>query len=326
MTSTASNPRNSSFARFAPADRWQALGRLARGQYGLVTAWQMEDAGFDANARQWLRRTGRVVVVRHGVYRLLGVAPTWRSSALAAVLAAGPRAVLSHRSAGALWDLFEEQDLRGALHVISASQVRAAGVSAHRQRLLAGDSVRRHLIPVTSIERTLIDLAAEETPVSLGRLIDECIRRGFTTPGRLQQAAQAHQDVGARNMAAMWAALSDRGVGYDPGANDWEYELDQMWDQVGLPPAERQYTIVVASGRKYRPDRVILDARMAIDWNGHCAHGLRSDFEHDIERRNALMAAGWAPLEFHSNQAVREICTVIMAVYLARTSTSLPAS
>ncbi len=312
----------------ATKETFPKLDRLARGQHGLVTTTQLAAIGIEGDARRHLIRTGRLVPVRRGVCRLCGSRPTWRAAALAAVLAAGGGAVLSHHSAAALWGLMEEQDLEGRLHLTAPAlqQIRLTGVTAHRRLLLPGDVVRRHAIPATSVERTLLDLAEIDSATLTGRLLDAALRRRLTTMTRLMRATAALEGRGRRRMAPAQKLLADRSSDYRPGANDWEYGMDQLWDQLGLPPAERQYAIRVAGGRRFVPDRVLVEARITVDWNGYGQHGLRTQFESDIERRNLLIAAGWTPLEFHSNQTARHIARTVLQVYQAQCATSLPAS
>lgn len=311
---------------------WERLDAIGRGQHGLVTLHQLKRIGFSADAVARLARAGRLNPVRRQVYRLSGSAPTWHSSALAAVLAAGEGAVLSHVSAGVLWGLLERPPAgAGLLHLTAPGQRRIVGVTAHRRALLPGEVTRRDLIPVTSPELTLLDLAAPaptpcsapasrraSAPAETGRMIDEALRRRLTTPERLLAAAQRHAGPGRRSLVPMRAALAGRGIGYDPGANDWERAMDRMWDGMGLPEARRQYRIRVAGGRSYRPDRAIVEARIAVDWNGYGTHGTRSGFDQDSDRRAHLAAAGWFPLDFTSRSDPQLICTTVLAVYRER--------
>ena len=296
----------------------KVVGRIARRQYGLITSRQLDQAGLNRNARQLLVRQGWLHPVRQNVYRLCGVQPTWRSTALAAVLAAGDDAVLSHYSAAALWELLDPEDLEGGLEITAPRLVRISGVVAHRHVLRRADQGRRSGIPTTGIERTLIDLSEHKSSRALGRLIDDVVRRDLTTIGRLELATERHRRRGGRSLGSVRDALGQRGASYDPGANDWEQEMDRLWEEMGLPPSERQYPILLPSGRKVVPDRVILDARITIEWDGYEYHGRRSDFERDLERRNELIAAGWTPLDFHSHQSPDEICRTVLAVYAAK--------
>ena len=305
---------------------WEQVGRLASRQLGLITVAQLSRLGFGLQAVNRLASKGLLLPVRRSVYRLCGVAPTWPGMALAAVLAAGEGAALSHRGAAAAWGLVQPHDLEGRIDVTVPRQVRLIGVTAHRQPLLPGERITYRGLPVTSIERMLLDLGETETGADLGRLVDEAIRHRLTTVAKVARRVEVHASGGRRGLKSIRQALGERGVGYDPGANDWELGMDRMWDRMGLPAAERQYTIVLPGGRKYRPDRVIVGLRVTVDWNGYAWHGRRSDFERDIERRNLLTAAGWIPLEFHSNQSPRHICRTVLKVCAMRQAASLPAS
>lgn len=300
------------------SDGLDAAGRC---QHGLVTCQQLDRMGYSSDGVFRLVRSGRLIPVRRRVYRLCGAVPTWHSAAMAAVLAAGEGAALSHESAAVLWGLLDREHATGALHITSPAQCRLDGVVAHRRPLGPGEATRHAFIPVTSVERTLLDLAGSASspaPAGIGGLIDDAVRRGLTTSKRLLVAAERHGGPGRRLLAPVRAALRDRGIGYDPGANGWEMAMDRMWDRMGLPPARRQYRIRVAGGRSYRPDRAIVEARIAVDWNGYWPHGTRSGFDHDSTRRAHLAAAGWYPLDFTSRSDPELICTTVLAVYRER--------
>ena len=293
------------------------LDKLGRRQLGLVTSQQLADLGYTVNQVRLLVASARLVRVRRGVYRLCGVEPTWGSVALAAVLAAGETAVLSHRSAGVLWGLLDRHGETGPIEVIAPRARELHGVTVHRQRLGPTEVARRTSIPVTTAERTLLDLAQTVPAVELARLCDEGLRRRIVTLGRLHAVVKAHGGAGRRRLEPVHAVLADRIVGYDPGANDWERRMDRMWDRLGLPAAERQYRIRVGR-RTYKPDRAIVDLKIAVDWNGFDPHGYRGNHDSDSDRRAALAGAGWFPLDFTSRSRPEIICQTVLAVVAER--------
>lgn len=292
------------------------LDRLGRGQCGVVTSAQLVGLGFTVDQVGLLVASGRLIRVRRGVYRLCGVGPTWQSVAMAAVLAAGG-AVLSHRSAGVLWGLLDRHRESGQLEVIVARSRHLIGVTAHVQRLSANEMTRREGIPVTTAERTFLDLAASIPAQTLGRLCDEALRRRIVTLGRLYAVVGGHSGAGRRRLAPIRAVLADRIVGYDPGANDWEQRMDCMWDRLGLPAAERQYRILVGR-RTYRVDRAIVDLKIAVEWAGFDPHGLRGNHDRDSDRRANLAAAGWYCLDFTSRSSPELIGQTVLAVVAER--------
>jgi hypothetical protein len=232
---------------------------------------------------------------------------------MAAVLAAGDGAVLSHRSAGVLWDMIDQHAEAGPLEITAPKLRRLEGVSCHRASLDSKEMTDRFGIPVTTAERTLLDLAHTVDAAELGRLCDEALRRRLLTVGRLRGVVDAHRGPGRRRLKPAIEVLSDRISGYDPGANDWELRMDRLWDELQLPAAERQYRIRIGR-RTFRPDRAIVDLKIAVEWNGFDPHGRRGNLDADSDRRAALAAAGWYPLDFTSRSRPEVICRTVLAV------------
>jgi hypothetical protein len=289
------------------------LEALALRQQGLVARRQLVALGFSARQIQLLVASGLLVQVRRSVYRLLGAQTNWRMSAMAAVLAAGPAAVLSHRSAGVLWGLLDQHDDHGRLEITTPKWSNLQDVLTHRGAITGKEKTVRFRIPVTTPERTLLDLANSIEAGELGRLCDEALRRRLLNIGKLRTVVEAHQGSGRRKLKPVVSVLSDRLPGYDPGANEWELGMDRMWDQMGLPAAERQYRIRIGR-RTYRLDRAIVDLKVAVEWNGYDPHGRRGNLDRDSDRRATLAAAGWYPLDFTSRSRPDLICRTVLAV------------
>ena len=294
--------------------RHDQLDALAKRQHGLVTRAQVTGCGWSEASLYRMERAGRLERVRLGVYRLCGVPVTWRSTALAAVLAAGPDAVLSHRSAGALWGVTDHHGL-GSIEITQPQPCRQPGVVTHRRLLDRRDRAEHDRIPVTTPERTLIDLGTTHPIEALGELVDQALRRRLTSIPKLRTALD-RVPLGGRNYRLhyrMGAVLSTRGSSYDPGANPWEQKMDLWFERSGLPPSRRQYRVQV-DGHRYKLDRAIPELRIAIEWIGRESHGTRSQFEYDSERRNRLQAAGWRVLEFHHRSDPAMIIRTVEAV------------
>src|SRR3954469_2847135 len=141
-----------------PVDR--AIAALAARQYGLVTRAQLRALGLGETAIGKRAAAGRLHRVHRGVYavghRVLPVRGAW----MAATLACGDGAVLSHTTAAALWEL---RATDGSVHVTvpSSGGRRRPGLVIHRDPTIAADGITtRHGLPVTKVARTLLDLAA----------------------------------------------------------------------------------------------------------------------------------------------------------------------
>lgn len=294
--------------------RYGQVDSFAARQHGLVTAAQLVRCGWSEAAIYRMARAGRVERVRPGVYRLCGAPVRWRSLALAAVLAAGPDAVLSHRSAGALWGLVDRHRL-AAIEITQPAVCRQPGIVTHRSGLDRRDRTVHDGIPVTTPARTLIDLGASHGEGPLGELVDQALRRHLTSIPNLRGALDRVPVSGrtGRVRSRMAAVLSTRGADYDPGANPWEREMDLWFERSGLPAARRQYRIQV-DGHRYRLDRAIPELKVAIEWTGRESHGTRSQFEYDSDRRSRLQAAGWRVLDFHYRSDPGLIVRTVQAV------------
>lgn len=298
---------------------------MAARQHGLVTYQQLLECGFSRQAIWRMVKAAMIQRVRHGVYRLCGVPATWRSAQLAAVLSAGKGAVLSHRSAAALWGMADRHAL-DVIEITSPYQCRQPGVTGHRCPLDVNDRTVHEHIPVTTPARTLIDLAGALDERALGKMLDQALRHDLTTLRAVSAGLARVPAVQGRwgpTRVKLAAVLALRGVGYHAAANDWEREIDPWFDRSALPPARRQYRVRVG-GRRYTLDRAIPELKVGIEWSGRGPHGTRSQFEYDSDRRSRLQAAGWCVLDFHYYSDPEFIAETVTSVCAIRAGRRLP--
>lgn len=291
------------------------VDRIACRQRGLITSGQFEALGLGLSARRRAVASGRMTRIRWGVYLLAGVQPTWETVVLSGVLAAGPAAVASHATAACLWDLFDGRppaEVRPGIHVIAPNARHHDGVVVHRQRL--GDRERsvRFSIPVTSTARTLFDLSSMLDSAQLGSCTDQAVRRGLLDVKQLRRLYDEYRGAGRRRLSPLRQVLADRMPGFDPGTNDWERRMDDLWDQLGLPTARRQHVIQTTGGR-YRVDRAVVDLRLAVEWVGSEFHGQRGRYSRDRVRISDLVQAGWDVLEVTPNWAPERLRRTVLA-------------
>jgi predicted transcriptional regulator of viral defense system len=153
------------------------VAALAARQHGLVARRQLIELGIDRGGIHRRVKAGRLHGVHRGVYavgyRRLSRHGRW----MAAVLSCGPRAVLSHGSAAALWGVLV---ISGSLIDVATptrSRHNRGAIAVHRLRDLHPEDYRlREGIPVTSVARTLLDIAPVVKTKSLRRAIDEAER------------------------------------------------------------------------------------------------------------------------------------------------------
>jgi len=167
------------------------IGTIAGRQHGVVTVEQLRGAGIDEAGVRRRVAAGRLYRLHRGVYAVGHRGLSWRGRWLAAVLAAGDGAVLTHTSAVALWQFL--RPIPGPVHVTVGAAVHRSprpGVRIHRSRTLAPrDITRRHGIAVTTPARTVDDIRGELEPYLFRRALRQAELVGYRVPhlGRVKR-------------------------------------------------------------------------------------------------------------------------------------------
>jgi predicted transcriptional regulator of viral defense system len=159
-----------------------ALYELAEQQAGYFTARQARQAGFSRSLLAYHLRTGRFERVRPRIYRLGQFPASQHEDLYVAWLQAGPEAVISHDTALALCELSDL--LPGEIHVTvpRSSSRRREGLRLHTKRLAQEEVTQYEGLPVTTVLRTLIDVAAAGlADEQVRQAIREALRRGLVT-------------------------------------------------------------------------------------------------------------------------------------------------
>lgn len=159
----------------------QQLARIAGAAHGVVTRAELLRAGITpAQIRQRLH-AGALLAEHRGVYRVGHRAPSIEARYLAAVRACGAEALLCGHAAAFL--LGVRRGRPPMPEVRAPTERRIAGVRTHRARRIdPRDATTWRGVPVTSVARTLVDLAATLSPDELARACDEAGVRHETTP------------------------------------------------------------------------------------------------------------------------------------------------
>jgi very-short-patch-repair endonuclease len=177
----------------------QVLARIAGEAHGVVTRAQLRRAGATPGEIKQRLSTGALIRVHRGVFRVGHCAPNQDARYLAAVRACGERAVLSGHAAGHLLGLMKR---RPAIPEVTApAYLRVDGVTTRRSRLHREDAITWRGIPVTTVARTLVDLAASLPVDELARACHEAGIRHGTTPAMVEAVlARRSRSRGAANL------------------------------------------------------------------------------------------------------------------------------
>jgi predicted transcriptional regulator of viral defense system len=178
------------------------IAALAARQHGVVATRQLIELGFSQQAVAKRVAAGRLHCVHHGVYAVGHPVLGRHGRYMAAVLAGGPQAVLSHASAAALWEIRPSEAMWIDITVPRTGRRSRAGLRVHRPRRLPPDEVTARLgIPVTTAARTALDIAARLPATRLYRVLDQIEIRELTDYPTLRAIAAAHAGhAGARRL------------------------------------------------------------------------------------------------------------------------------
>ena len=288
------------------------LFREVQCQHGVIGRAQLVALGFGRRRIEAYRRAGTLRQLHRGVYAVGPMPPTWHGHALAATLACGEGTVLSHRAAAGLHDLVPRSSASpGDVTVPSPSGRRSRpGLRIHRSHLPAVEVTEVDGIPVTTVARTLIDLAEVAQPREAERALEraEQLRvfdltdlRDTTTrhPGRTGSArvnkavaAYTEDDTFTRSTLErrFLAACRSRGLP-EPLVNTWleDMEVDFLWP----------------------------DQRLVVEMDGWGTHGTRKGFERDRARDAELALRSYRVLRFTWRQVgadPEQVAEIVKAV------------
>jgi hypothetical protein len=284
------------------------LAAVAARQHGILPLSQLIALGLTAAAVRYRAATGRLHHIHHGVYAL--VPPpllTIRGCYLAAVLACGPKAALSHRSAAGLHGLRRNASGRVEVIVPGRSTRCHDSIEVHRSIRFdpALDAIVVDSIPTTTVARTLLDLAAVVRRRALERALDQAeILRVFDLNALRDQLERNPGHPGAGRLRS---TLNQHDAGTTPTWSELEERLYVVLDAAGLPrPEVNAHVVLRDGGPVIRPDFVWRAARLAVEADGYKTHGTRAAFETDRERDQRLYADGWRPLRITWRQLKSE--------------------
>jgi len=181
------------------------VAALAARQYGVVARRQLLRLGLSSQQIERLIRAGALHPIHRGVYAVGHPRLTREGRWMAAVLAGGPTAVLSHQSAGIHWAVLRPSPLMPQITTATRGRARP-GISVHYSQLRRDEVTAHNGIPVTTVARTLLDLAAVLDRHRLERALAEAEHRRYADSPSLAELIERHR--GRRGLATLRAVLS----------------------------------------------------------------------------------------------------------------------
>ena len=272
----------------------QALAELAQRQHGVFALDQLCELGMTASGVRYRCATGRLHRIHTGVYSLVPRELLPREGLyMAAVLACGPGAVLSHRSAARLHELRPWGHTKIEVTIPTRSTRSHPGVAVHRSTTLTDKDVTHvNNIPCTTVHRALLDLAEVVTQRQLERAFDQAdILEALDLNAINDQLARNPTRPGAK---ACKQVLATHYIGRTPTWSENEERLLEITRGLGLPdPDTNQFIVLDDGGPAIRVDFVWRDQRVIVEADSRKWHSSKQRQEIDRRRDQRLTAAGW---------------------------------
>lgn len=262
--------------------RHRELAELATRQHGVVATGQLDALGYGRNSVAKAAKAGRLHRIHRGVYVVGHRRLSWKGRCIASVLASSP-SLASHWSAAWLWGLLQSRP--GTLHVTCRSGRRAErSFVVHVAHLASADRAMRDGIPVTSLSRTILDIAVGSEPKTIGRYIegaDEAKVFDLREMRELLDRTTGHQGAG-KVRTALDAYRPQRKF----TRSGLERRFLELVREAGLP--EPAMNAFVAG---HELDAYWEDARFGVELDVYETHGSRLSFEDDRVRDDDFLHA-----------------------------------
>ncbi len=285
----------------------EALGRLAATQEGVFTVEQIADCGLSPSGTWNRTQSGRLYRVHARVYSLSPPALLSREGRwLAAVLACGPGAVLSHRSAAALHGLRPTDRSGIDVTIPHRSSRKHEGVDVHRSTTLTAQDVTIvQGIPCTTIARTILDIAEVIRQRQLERVFDQAEQEEVLNFDALQEQIDRNPTrAGANRIRAM---MENRTVGVGVPWSKLERDFKAMIAAAGLPiPLVNQFVLPGDGEPAIRPDFYWPAHGVIVQTDGWKSHRTWWAFQNDRRNDQRLIAAGYQVIRITYKQIQEE--------------------
>ncbi len=253
---------------------------------------QLEGLGLTGDAVVKRAESGRLYRVHQRAYSLTARVTTQRGMFMAAVLACGPNAVLSHRSAAYLWGIVDEWDEPIDVTAPNRRGRSPDGVAAHRDGSLQPiDKTKLHGVPCTSLARTLLDYAGVVPEWELRRAVAQAEVLGVLDVEAMRSTLRRGRR--RRGVARLRLVIDSLHPQTKRTRGDLERLFLGMCIRAELPQPEVNIWLDVPGGKPLQADFLWRDARLIVEADSREYHDTASAFEYDRKREQRFQAAAW---------------------------------
>ena len=264
-------------SRSRPVGR--AIAAFAERQHGVIARCQLAALGLGSGAIDHRVRAGQLYVIHKGAYAVGHRALTRQGRWMAAALAAGSDAVLSHHAAAAHWGL--RNDNRARIDITTPRKLHPRKNLLPHCAVLPPDEITTHdAIPTTTVPRTLLDLAAVLPRQAVQRAMTEADVQRLTDPLSLPDLIARHPRARGVTKLRDHLPILTR--------EELEHRFQTFLDAAVLP---RPHFNTHIEG--YEVDVAWPARRLIAELDGYATHRTRRAFERDRQKDRHLLLAGW---------------------------------
>jgi hypothetical protein len=268
----------------------EIIQRFTARQHGLIARWQALEAGTTVAALDQRVRRGQLVAVYPTVYRHPAAPFRQDTRWLAAVLAGGDGATLSHQAAAAKHGL-GLQRVRPVVSTPHRRHPEVPGITFHRTRR-HNDVIVVDKIPITTKPRTLLDCAAVLPYVVFEELLQNAVTGGLVPLESMLAIVDRRGGRGVPGTTATRTALAG-GLVDEKIQKRLELIVARIVASAAVPRPVRQHELVCIDGRQVFLDNAWPDRKVAVEGDGRRWHGNRAQAAKTRARSRSIVASGW---------------------------------
>ena len=294
-----------------------AIAYLAAEQYEMVARWELAAAGVGRGAIDLRRRVKRLHDIETGVYSPASRLRAGAGAFMAAVLTAGPDSLLGRRSAAAHWNMRPSATRR--VEVIAPRTLPKRPRLTPIRGLVASDEWTIHDgIPITTVPRTILDLAAVLSRDQLEQAMERAEALRLTDALTITELLQRYPR--RRGSVALRAILGAESIGHGVTREELEAAFNQFIHERGFPRPRINAPLAVGAD-SFTADFVWPAARLIVELDGYATHWTRRSFERDRRRDRRLLVVDWKTIRVtwrHLHEEREELAADMAAIFARR--------
>jgi very-short-patch-repair endonuclease len=292
--------RNSSGKRCArPTDA--AIAELAGRQYGVVSRSQLRELGLGDDEIDYRLAVRRLIALHRGVFAVGHDRVPREGRWLAGVLACGPGAVLSHRSAAALWELLTYE---GKVEIAARAYRRKRdGLVTRRAAIQPDERTLYRAVPTTTVARTLLDVGAVASAEKVRKAVEQAEVLGLFDLGEVQLLVDRYpRRPGTAALREAVRVIAD-------SAGRTRQELEERFRSLVLSanlPAPVYNATLELGALTIEADAYWRDHGLVVELDSRAYHGTSAAFDRDRMRDQHALAAGLRVMRITWNHLTRQ--------------------